>query len=94
MNTMKLSKYTKIVAIIDIFDALVADRPYRKRAFTVRGALDKLIHGMDAGKFPKFPVRLIISYFRAGDPNFRTMKISRAPREPEPEGNSYGKIAK
>jgi len=87
-----MSKYTRIVAMIDIFDALVAERPYRKRSFTVRGALDKLIQGMDAGKYPKLSVRLLISYFRSGSQNFRTMKISRAPREEDPDGNSYGKV--
>ncbi len=89
-----LSKYTRIIAVADVFDALVAPRPYRKRQFTVRGALDKLIHGMNAGKFPKLPVRLLISYFRTGNPNFRTLKISRMPRDPDPAGNSYGKFAR
>ena len=88
-----LSKYTRIVAVADIFDALVAYRPYRKKQFTVRGALDKLIYGMRAGKFPKLPVRLLISYFRAGNPNFRTLKVSMKPRDPDPAGNSYGKFA-
>ncbi len=89
----KMSKYTMLVAIIDIFDALVSARPYRKRAFTVRGALDKLITGMHTGKYGKLPVRLLVSYFRSGTPNFRTMPISKTPREADPEGNCYGKIA-
>ncbi len=88
-----LSKYTRVVAVADIFDALIAYRPYRKKQFSVRGALDKLIHGMRIGKFPKLPVRLLISYYRSGNQNFRTLKISRTFREADPVGNSYGKFA-
>ena len=89
-----LSKYTRLVAVADIFDALVAYRPYRRKQFSVRAGLDKLIHGMQAGKFPRLPVLLLISYFRKGQPNFRTLKISSKPRDPEPQGNSYGKFAR
>ncbi len=89
-----LSKYTRLVAIADIFDALVAYRPYRRNHFSVRAGLDKLIHGMQAGKFPRLPVLLLISYFRKGQPNFRTMKVSTRQRDPEPAGNSYGKFAR
>jgi len=90
----RISKYTKIVAVIDIFDALVSKRPYRKRGFTARGAFDKLLHEMHEGKLPQFPIRLLISYWRKGNPNFRTMKVSIRAREEDPDGNSYGKLAK
>ncbi len=90
----KLSNYTRLVAVADVFDALVAHRPYRRKQFSVRGGLDKLIHGMSAGKFPKIPTLLLISYFRTGRPNFRTLKVSTKQRDPEPEGNSYGQFAR
>lgn len=93
LGIRKISKYTALVAILDIFDALVSDRPYRMRSFTVRGALDKLIMGMHAGKYARLPVRLLVSFFRAGNPNFRTLRLSKTPRDPEPEGNCYGKTA-
>lgn len=88
-----LSKYTRIVSVIDIFDAMVAKRPYRKRGFTVRGALDKLIAEMYAEKLPKLAIRLLVSYFRRGEHNFRTMRISVKARDEDPLGNYYGKIA-
>ncbi len=87
-----LSKYTKIVAVIDVFDALVADRPYRKRPFTIRGALDKLILEMHAGQLPKPPVKLLVSYFRKGQPDYRPLKLSLKARDKDPEGNNYGVI--
>lgn len=90
----KLGTYAKLVAVTDIFDALVADRPYRKRPFTVRSALDRLIADMDDGMLPAFPIRLLVSYFRRKKENFRALKLSRHAREPEPEGNLYGKVAK
>lgn len=93
LGIRKLSKYTALVAILDIFDALVSERPYRTRSFTVRGALDKLIMGMHAGKYARLPVRLLVSFFRSGNPNFRTLRLSKTPRDPEPEGNCYGKTA-
>jgi HD-GYP domain-containing protein (c-di-GMP phosphodiesterase class II) len=89
-----MSLYAKLVAVNDIFDALVANRPYRKTPFTIRSALDRLIADMDDGMLPGFPVRLLISYFRRKKENFKTLKFSRHPREPEPEGNLYGKVAK
>ena len=86
--------YTRLVTIIDIFDALVAIRPYRKRQFTVRGALDILIHDMHAGKLPDLPVRLIVSYYRTKKEDIRHMLLSERSRDPLPTGNCYGKIAK
>lgn len=87
-----MSKYTKIVAVIDVFDALVSDRPYRKRPFTIRGALDKLIGEMQAGQLPKAPVKLLVSYFRKGQPYYRPLKLSLKARDKDPEGNNYGII--
>ncbi len=90
----RMSKYTQLVAIIDIFDALIADRPYRKRGFTVRGAVDKLLDEMHAGKLPEYPVLLMISYLRKDKPYYKNIKVSRHAREIEPEGNVYGKVSR
>jgi len=88
-----LSKYTKIVAVADIMDALVSNRPYRKRNFTVRGALDKLISEMNERKLPKLTIQLLVSYFRKDVEPMNAVKISAQSRELEPAGSSYGKIA-
>ena len=87
-----MSQYTKLIAILDIFDALIADRPYRKRSFTVRGAVDKLLQDMRGGKLPKYPILLLVSYLRRDKPPYRRMKVSLVPRAPEPEGNLYGRV--
>jgi len=89
-----LEKYTKLTAVADIYDALVSDRPYRKRAFTSRGAIDRLLREKRAGKLPAFPVLLLISYLRRDKPNYRRIKVSLSAREAEPLGNVYGKIAR
>ncbi len=91
-GTRFMSPYTRLVAAIDIFDALVAKRPYRRRSFTVRGGLDKLIGEMHRGQMPTTPVKLLVSYFRAGQPYWRPLQLSLIPREKDPPGNSYGKI--
>lgn len=89
----KINKYTKLISVVDVMDALMTSRPYRGKAFSLRASLDYLLKEADAGKFDLSTVLSLISLARKEKPDIRTMKVSREAREELPEELSHDKYA-
>lgn len=90
----RIDRYAQLIAVVDILDALISSRPYRKAPFTLRAALDLLI--LDEArqrKLNKKIVYLLVSYARKDRPPLSELKVSTKRRDKEPAQNVYGKIA-
>lgn len=51
----------QIAGVVDVFDALIEDRPYRPRGYTVGEALDLIIMDGDEGKFNRDVIDCLVS---------------------------------
>jgi len=88
----RIEKYARLISPVDIFDALISERPYRSSPFTIRQALDHLINESNQGKIDKDVVYHLISYVRKEHPRpeelhpyDRKTTLSRA-------DSAYGKV--
>ncbi len=90
----RINKYSQVIAVVDVFDALIASRPYRKTAFSLRAALDLLLENVAQKKLNKQIVHLLISFARSTKPSLSKLTIAKVKRDKPPKKNVYGKIAK
>lgn len=67
-NLTSIEKYALLITPVDIFDALISERPYRGSSFSIRQALDFLIEESNSGKIDKEVVYYLISYVRKEHP--------------------------
>jgi HD-GYP domain-containing protein (c-di-GMP phosphodiesterase class II) len=88
-----LNKYSQLIGVVDALDALISERPYRSKPFSLRAAIDLLLDEADKGKFNKSLVRTLIVYSRRESPGAKII-IAEKGRDKAPEDNSYGKTAK
>ena len=84
----------EIVAVSDVYDALISPRPYRLESYDNRTALEYLTQMAEDGKFSWEPVRGLVAQNRIDKPDFRTFPLSLEKRGVEPAGNLYGVTAK
>jgi HD-GYP domain-containing protein (c-di-GMP phosphodiesterase class II) len=87
-----LNKYSQLIGVVDSLDALISERPYRSKPFSLRAAIDLLLDEAEKGKFNKSLVRTLILYARRESPGARIMIAERG-RDKVPENNAYGKTA-
>jgi HD-GYP domain-containing protein (c-di-GMP phosphodiesterase class II) len=88
-----LNKYSQLIGVVDALDALISERPYRSKPFSLRAAIDLLLDEADKGRFNKSLVRTLIIYSRRESPGAKII-IAETGRDKAPEDNSYGKTAK
>lgn len=88
-----LNKYSQLIGVVDTLDALISERPYRNRPFSLRAAIDFLLDEAEKGKFNKSLVRTLITYSRREAPGVKIV-IGERGRDQEPEDNAYGKTAR
>ncbi len=90
----RIDRYAQLIAIVDMLDALISSRPYRKAPFTLRAALDVLVlDEVRQKRLNKKIVYLLVSYARKDRPALSRLKVSMQKRDKEPADNVYGKIA-
>lgn len=88
-----LNKYSQLIGVVDALDALISERPYRSKPFSLRAAIDLLLDEAEKGRFNKTLVRTLIIYSRKETPGTKIV-IGERGRDKAPENNSYGKTAK
>lgn len=93
MGIKTLNKYSQLIGVVDALDALISERPYRSKPFSLRAAIDALLEEADAGKFRKSLVRTLIIYSRREKSGARIVIAERG-RDEAPADNSYGRTAK
>ncbi len=91
----KIDRYAQLIAPVDIYDALISKRPYRKMSYNGRLALDILIEDAKKKKLSLEHVYLLINAIRARKvKSLKQLNVSEKRRTAAPTGNSYGKIKK
>jgi HD-GYP domain-containing protein (c-di-GMP phosphodiesterase class II) len=79
----------EIVAVCDIFDALVASRPYRPTAYDVRTALEEITDMASRGAVSWDVVKALIGCNRKDRPPIHRCTVSRERRGAPPGDNLY-----
>ncbi|GAB4344693.1 MAG: hypothetical protein Kow0089_21420 [Desulfobulbaceae bacterium] len=83
----------EITTVCDIYDALVAQRPYRQVSFDNRSAIEELTDMARKGEIGWEPVKVLIAYNREGRPDPLDIQVSLERRGKPPENNVYRKFA-
>lgn len=87
----KIDPYAQLITTIDIFDALISDRPYRRTPFSVRSAVDFLLDGAGNQQLNKENVYTLINCLRKNKVYpIRSIKVSKEKRDKLPLGSVYG----
>jgi HD-GYP domain-containing protein (c-di-GMP phosphodiesterase class II) len=84
----------EIIAVSDIYDALVSDRPYRKEAYENRRALEEITEMAATGKIGWEGVRALISHNRETKPAPEACIVSGEKRNPPTPENVEGRREK
>ncbi len=83
----------EIIAVSDIYDALLIPRPYRSTAYDNRAALEEITAMAEQNKIGWDVVRALIAHNRKSKFHYRETTISAEKRGTPPSDNVYGIIA-
>lgn len=82
-------RIVEIVAVCDVFDALIAKRPYRPTAYDLRSALEEITAMADRGAIPWDIVRALVNCNRKARGPIHRCVVSREKRGHPPSDNLY-----
>lgn len=88
-----LQPIVELVAVCDVYDALLSPRPYRPLAYDNRSALEELSDLAEQGKLSWKCVTALVARNRKGQPDAADIIVSRDRRGAPPIGNCYGTLA-
>lgn len=80
----------EIIAVCDIYDALISPRPYRPISYDNRSALEELTSLAQKGIINMDIVKIIVAHNRNKRPYDIHCPVSEEKRGHEPDGNIYG----
>jgi HD-GYP domain-containing protein (c-di-GMP phosphodiesterase class II) len=86
-------RMVEIVAVSDIYDALVSMRPYRPVSYDKRSALEEIVRLAEKNKISWDVVKALVAHSRADKPHYQEVEIPLEKRGAPPPGNVYGIIA-
>ena len=80
----------EIIAVSDIYDALIMPRPYRSRAYDNRTALEEITEMAKQNRIGWDVVKALIAHNRKSNPPYKEMTVSAEKRGVPPSYNVYG----
>lgn len=83
----------EIVAVGDIYDALIRPRPYRSGSYDNRTALEEITEMAERGKIGWDTLKVLVAHNRRSRPHYSEITISAEKRGTPPSYNVYGVIA-
>ncbi|HEY6872723.1 MAG TPA: HD domain-containing phosphohydrolase [Geobacteraceae bacterium] len=83
------NRIVEIVAVSDVFDALISIRPYRRCSYELRTALEEITLLAHKGAISSDMVRALISYNRKDQPPYTDCVLSNEQRGTPPPDNLY-----
>lgn len=83
----------EIVAVCDIYDALVSSRPYRPISYDNRTALEEITGMAERNEISWEVVKALVAHNRKAKPHSSDCSISTEKRGTPPPGNAYGIFA-
>jgi HD-GYP domain-containing protein (c-di-GMP phosphodiesterase class II) len=90
---MQQDLMVEIVAVCDVYDALISARPYRPISYNNRTALEVLTSMAEKGEVGWRAVQSLIAHNRRSKPVYSEIVPSLKKRGTSPPGNLYGKVA-
>jgi len=85
-------RMVEIIAVCDVYDALLSPRPYRPTPYNNRTALEEITEMAQGGKLSREVVQTLVSHNRKDRPHFRECRVSTEKRGIPPADNLYGVI--
>ena len=85
-------RLVEIVAVSDIYDALISPRPYRPISFDNRSALEEITTMAEKKQLSWKVVQALVALNRKSKPQFSVCKVSQEKRGSPPPKNNYGVI--
>lgn len=92
-GTMQSNMIVEVTTVCDIYDALVAQRPYRPVSYDNRSAIEELTFMAQKGDIGWKAVQVLVAYNRHDLQDPYDVSISLERRGKEPENNIYRKFA-
>jgi HD-GYP domain-containing protein (c-di-GMP phosphodiesterase class II) len=83
-------RMVEIVAVADVFDAMIVERPYRKAAFDTRTALEQITLMGEEDKLSWDVIQALVTCNRKDRGHYSECCISLEKRGTPPPGNLYG----
>jgi len=83
----------EIVAVADIYDALISPRPYRPIAYDNRTALEEITGMVERQEIGSGAVKALVARNRKSNPHYSECELSDEKRGSAPPGNVYGVTA-
>jgi HD-GYP domain-containing protein (c-di-GMP phosphodiesterase class II) len=83
----------EIVAVSDVYDALISPRPYRAVSFDNRTAMEEMTSMVQMGQISWDALQALVSLNRKDKPDVRSFNVSVEKRGTPPPDNVYGKTA-
>ena len=83
----------EVTAVCDMYDALVAKRPYRPESFDNRSAIEELTLLAQRGDIGWKTLEILVAFNRHDMPDPLEVKVSLERRGAIPKDNMYGKFA-
>jgi len=83
----------EIIAVSDIYDALIMPRPYRSGAYDNRTALEEITEMGKQNKIGWDVAKALIAHNRKSHPDYREVTASAEKRGTPPSYNVYGVVA-
>ena len=80
----------EIVAVSDVYDALISSRVYRPISYDNRSALEEITKMAEQGRIGWPVVRALVAHNRRDKPNPDNISVSLEKRGTPPVGNVYG----
>ena len=81
----KIGRYSRLISIVDILDALMTKRPYRNKAFVLRAALDYLLKQAYMKRFDINMILPLVSLARKENSDMHSIRISKETRYEIPD---------
>jgi HD-GYP domain-containing protein (c-di-GMP phosphodiesterase class II) len=89
----QMNLMVEIVAVSDVYDALIASRPYRPVSYDNRTALEEITSMAKRKELSWGVTRALIALNRKNKPHYSELTISGERRGTPPPGNVYGIVA-
>ncbi len=80
----------EIVAVADIYDALISPRPYRPISYDNRTALEVITEMAECHEIGWKVLKALIANMRKDKPNYNDVRVSKDKRGAPPPGSVYG----
>ena len=86
----EIDPVAEMVAVCDVYDALLSPRPYRPLSYDNRSALEELTRMAESGALGWPCIEALVACNRHGRPSIGEVIVSRDVRGTQPIGNCYG----